>query len=72
MLGMFDWLRVLASRIRGLLTRQRLDEDFQQELGAHLALLTEENLRPRYEAQGSSSCRPRTPWRGYPTSRDPS
>src|SRR5271167_80115 len=40
-----DSLRVLASRIRGMLTRCRLDEDFQQELQAHLALLTEENIR---------------------------
>jgi putative ABC transport system permease protein len=40
-----DWLRVLASRVRGLLTRRHLDEDFEQELDSHLALLTEENLR---------------------------
>ena len=42
---MFGWLRVLASRIRALLTRRRLDQDFQQELDSHLALLTEENIR---------------------------
>ncbi|HEV2381806.1 MAG TPA: ABC transporter permease [Terriglobia bacterium] len=40
-----SWLRVLASRIRGLLTRHELDQDFQQELDSHLSLLTEENLR---------------------------
>ena len=40
-----DRLRVWASRIRGLLTRRRLDDDFRQELDAHLALLTEENIR---------------------------
>lgn len=40
-----SWLRVLASRLRGLLTRQQLDQDFEQELDSHLALLTEENLR---------------------------
>lgn len=39
------WLRVLASRICGLLMSRRLDEDFQQEIESHLALLTEENLR---------------------------
>jgi hypothetical protein len=42
---MFNSLRVLASRIRGLFTRRRLDQDFEQELEAHLALLTEENIR---------------------------
>ncbi len=42
---MIDWLRVLASRVRALLTRRRLDQDFQQELEAHVTLLTEENLR---------------------------
>ena len=42
---MLGWLRVVASRIRGCFTIRRLDEDFQQELDAHLALLTEENLR---------------------------
>ena len=42
---MFDWLRVIASRIRGYFTLRRLDDDFQQELDSHLALLTEENIR---------------------------
>ncbi|HWU41144.1 MAG TPA: permease prefix domain 1-containing protein, partial [Candidatus Acidoferrum sp.] len=41
---MFDWLRVLACRLRGWLCLGRLDRDFQQELEAHLALLTEENI----------------------------
>ena len=40
-----EWLRILASRIHGWFTIRRLDEDFQKELEAHLALLTEENLR---------------------------
>jgi predicted permease len=31
--------------MRGLFTRRRVDEDFQQELDSHLALLTEENIR---------------------------
>src|SRR5215472_1745696 len=43
--GILNSLRVLASRIWGILVRQRLDEDFQQELHSHLDLLTEENLR---------------------------
>jgi len=42
---MFDCLRVIASRIRGYFTLRRLDDDFQQELDSHLALLTEENIR---------------------------
>jgi putative ABC transport system permease protein len=42
---MFDWLKVVASRIHGLFVRRKLDEDFQQELGAHLEMLTEENIR---------------------------
>lgn len=42
---MFGWLRVIASRIRGCFTIRRLDDDFQQELDSHLALLTEENIR---------------------------
>ncbi|HUI44291.1 MAG TPA: ABC transporter permease [Terriglobia bacterium] len=42
---MFGALRVLGSRIRGLFTRRRLDEDFRQELAAHLSLLTAENIR---------------------------
>jgi putative ABC transport system permease protein len=41
----FDSLRVAASRIHGIFTRRRLDEDFQQELDSHLTLLTEENIR---------------------------
>jgi putative ABC transport system permease protein len=43
--SVLDRLRVLTSRIRGLLTRRQLDQDFDQELEAHLALLTEENIR---------------------------
>jgi predicted permease len=45
MLGIFAWLKVLASRIRGLFTRGRLDQDFEQELETHFSLLTEENIR---------------------------
>ena len=31
---MFEWLRVIASRIHGFLTPRRLDQDFEQELEA--------------------------------------
>ena len=44
-LAILGRLRVLASRLRGLFTRRRLDQDFEQELDSHLALLTEENMR---------------------------
>jgi putative ABC transport system permease protein len=40
-----SWVKVLASRIWGVFTHQRLDEEFQQELDSHLDLLTEENIR---------------------------
>jgi predicted permease len=42
---MLNWIRVLGQRIHGLLSRRRLDEEFQQELDTHLEMLTEENLR---------------------------
>ena len=42
---MIATLRTIASRIRGLFSSQRVDDDFEQELEAHLALLTEENIR---------------------------
>src|SRR5690349_310982 len=38
-------LRVVASRICGVLTRRQLDEDLRQELAGHLDLLTAENIR---------------------------
>ncbi|HEV2424503.1 MAG TPA: ABC transporter permease [Terriglobia bacterium] len=42
---MSDWLRTQAARFRGLLTLRRDDQDFTQEIDAHLALLTAENVR---------------------------
>ena len=42
---MFGWMRVLASRIRAWLSARGVDEDFSQELDAHLELLTEQNIR---------------------------
>ncbi len=44
-LSIAKWLRVVAFRIRGVFTRRRVDEDFQQELDSHLELMTEENIR---------------------------
>jgi len=38
-------MRVLASRIRAWLSARGVDEDFSQELDAHLELLTEQNIR---------------------------
>jgi len=42
---MWAWTKVLASRIGGWLGMRRVDEEFRQELDAHLELLTEENVR---------------------------
>ncbi|HET7099905.1 MAG TPA: permease prefix domain 1-containing protein, partial [Terriglobia bacterium] len=42
---MLNRIRVLGRRIGGLLSRRRLEEEFQQELDLHLEMLTEENLR---------------------------
>jgi putative ABC transport system permease protein len=42
---MFAFLRVIASRIQGVFSSRCDDEEFTQELDAHLDLLTEENIR---------------------------
>ena len=42
---MFSWLKVKTSRIRGSLTRRRIDREFEQELDAHLSMLIYENVR---------------------------
>src|SRR5579872_251915 len=42
---MFTWLSVLLSRIRAPLHRRRIDADFESEVGVHLDLLIEENMR---------------------------
>ena len=42
---MFKWLRIAASRVRGSVVRRRVDEDFEEELAAHLGLMTEDNMR---------------------------
>src|SRR5438309_10098823 len=53
-----SWLRVLACRIRGLFINRRLERDLDDELRAHIEMLTEENCRKgmsseeaRYAAQ---------------------
>src|SRR5882672_10722719 len=38
-------LRELASRIRGMFSRNRLDRDLDEELSVHLEMLVEENVR---------------------------
>src|ERR1700704_3544211 len=38
-------LRVAAMRVRGLFTRRNSEKELDAELGAHLEMLTEENLR---------------------------
>ena len=43
--AMFRWMRVLGSRIRASLSIRHGDEDFSQELAAHLDLLTQDNIR---------------------------
>jgi hypothetical protein len=42
---MFASLRSFLKRLRALFTSRRLDQEFDQEVQAHLALLTEENIR---------------------------
>jgi hypothetical protein len=38
-------LRELASRIRGMFSQNRLDRDLDEELGVHLEMLIDENVR---------------------------
>ncbi|MDP9323970.1 MAG: permease prefix domain 1-containing protein [Acidobacteriota bacterium] len=42
---MRTWLYVLSSRLAGWLSTRRLDADFDEALQAHLAMLTDENIR---------------------------
>jgi hypothetical protein len=46
---MTQWLRVTASRLRAVFTKQRMDHEFEDELKHHLESLAEE-----YEAAGMS------------------
>lgn len=42
---MSGWMNALVSRVRGWLGMTRVDEEFTAELGSHLEMLTEENMR---------------------------
>jgi predicted permease len=42
---MFAWVRRLVSQNRVWLSPRQVDQDFDQELGAHLEMLTDENVR---------------------------
>ena len=42
---MTTWLAILASRVRGLLTAGRQDDDFDAEMAAHLDMLTDDYIR---------------------------
>jgi predicted permease len=42
---MFTWLSVAASRITALFSSRHLDDDFDREVDAHLALFAEERMR---------------------------
>jgi len=35
---MFTWLSIATSRIQALFSRQKMDDDFDREVDAHLAL----------------------------------
>ena len=39
------WLAVALSRTRALFLARRLDDDFDREVSAHLAMLTDEHIR---------------------------
>jgi predicted permease len=42
---MLEMIRVLYARMRGWAKRRSVDEEFSRELGEHLEILTEENIR---------------------------
>ena len=46
-----DWLRIAFARIGGLLGRRRTDQELDEELGEHLELLREENVRRGMNAE---------------------
>src|SRR6266478_6232190 len=54
------WLRVLASRIRGLFLKRRLDREFDQELRTHIETLTEGNDRKGMTPEEWVHAAPRT------------
>ncbi|HKB12260.1 MAG TPA: ABC transporter permease [Vicinamibacterales bacterium] len=57
---MLTRLLVAVSRVRALFDRRRLDDDFEAEVAAHLAMLTDENVRrgmPRDAAARAAAVR---------------
>src|SRR6267143_5124774 len=44
-------LRVLGSRIRGLFLKRHLERELDEEVRAHIEMLTEENLRKGMSAE---------------------
>ncbi len=50
---MLAWIRTLASQTRAWLWPRQADEDFDQELAAHLDLLAEENVRRGMSPEGA-------------------
>ena len=57
---MFASIKLLASRIRGWFSRNRVDQDFERELQAHLEMLTQENIQrgmPTEEAKRAARVR---------------
>ncbi len=40
-----EWLRIFESRMRGVVTSRRLDDEFERELNDHLDMLRDENMR---------------------------
>jgi putative ABC transport system permease protein len=45
-----SWLAAAISRIQALVQRERLDDDFDRELGSHLEMLVEDNIRRGMDA----------------------
>lgn len=41
---MLGWMRTMIARLRGVFSKRAMDEEFRQELEAHLAMLTEEGI----------------------------
>ena len=59
---MFGWMRVLTSRIHGWFSAREIDEEFLQELDAHLELLTEQNIHRGMTSQRRRGAPPACGW----------
>ena len=66
------WLAVALSRIRALFLGRRLDDDFDREVSAHLAMLTDENIRRGLVARGGAARRDHASLEGRCRSRNSS